>query len=106
MDMSKFAGNRKDFLKPAVLLDKNLSEIKVEINDVREHDFGDGKGAKAILDLSSKDEDFSFVLNVINTNSLIDRFGVDSESWLGESVVISLDKTEMQGKKVDCLRVK
>lgn len=56
----------------------------------------------SIADLSDK----IFILNKTNNNSLIEKYGRDSEDWRGKVVEIFVTRTTFSGKTVDCLRVR
>jgi hypothetical protein len=105
MDMSKYVTRRKEWLNTEKMMEKGISELNPVITDVREQMFEDDGKLKPVLDLINNDEEFSWALNVTNLNTLIDMFGVESKSWIGKAVMIKLDKTDYQGKRVPCLRV-
>jgi len=45
------------------------------------------------------------VLNKTNAEMIALMFGDETNSWSGQAIVIKPDKTQMQGKIVDCVRV-
>lgn len=45
------------------------------------------------------------VLNKTNAEMIALMFGDETNSWSGQPIVIKPDKTQMQGKIVDCIRV-
>lgn len=46
------------------------------------------------------------VLNATNARTLAELFGDDSESWVGERIVVFPTTTDFGGRQVDCLRVR
>lgn len=104
MDMTRY-GSGGEYLQAKTLMERNISEIPCEIKEVSETQFD--KGKKAVLHLKYKDEDFKLTLNVTNTNALIDKFTAESDNWIGQDILIKLEKVTAEGKfKGDpCLRI-
>ena len=48
----------------------------------------------------------ALVLNVTNYNSIADIYGDETEKWPGCRIELYADKTPMDGKMVDCVRVR
>ncbi len=82
-----------DFEAPAKLV-----MTKVEIEPV-----ADGEH-KPILYFQGKDK--GMVLNKINSNTISDAYGDDTEDWMGKELVLYATTTDYQGKTVPCIRVR
>jgi hypothetical protein len=50
-------------------------------------------------------EDRALVLNKTNAVTLRDVLGEELDDWAGNPVVLKPDKTDFQGKRVDCIRL-
>lgn len=48
----------------------------------------------------------AFVLNVTNTNLIIDQLGAESDNWPGHEVTLFPTTTDFGGKQVACIRVR
>lgn len=46
-----------------------------------------------------------FVLNRVNSYTLADALGPETDGWIGKQIKLRPEKTQYQGKQVDCLRV-
>jgi hypothetical protein len=46
------------------------------------------------------------VLNVTNTNTIMDMYGQDSDSWVGKDVTLFKTHVDFQGRMVPAIRVK
>lgn len=75
---------------------------KIEVVDVG----GEGKEAdvKPVMTFANRKK--QLIMNKTNTMHLAEEFGDELDGWLGKSIEIYPDKTQMQGKIVDCLRVR
>ena len=75
---------------------------KVEIVDVG----GEGKpgDVKPVMHFSNRKK--ALVLNKTNAGTLAKDLGDEMDDWMGQSIEIFPTTTEMQGKTVDCLRVR
>ena len=45
-------------------------------------------------------------LNVVNTNTLCDRLGDNTDDWIGATVELFADRCSFRGKMVDCVRIR
>ena len=45
-------------------------------------------------------------LNVVNTNTLCDRLGDNTDDWIGAEVELYSDRCQFKGKMVNCVRVR
>jgi hypothetical protein len=50
-------------------------------------------------------EDRALVLNKTNATTLKGAWGEEMDDWVGNAVVLKPDKTDFQGKRVDCIRL-
>ncbi len=46
------------------------------------------------------------VLNKTNANTIADGLGPETDSWIGAQITLYPTKTDFQGKRVDCIRVR
>jgi hypothetical protein len=51
-------------------------------------------------------EDRGFVLNVTNTNTIMDMYGQDSDSWVGKDITLFRTLVDFGGRMVPAIRVK
>jgi hypothetical protein len=79
---------------------KNRS-VKLIIADVELKNFDDG--AKIILSFHKTDK--QFVCNKTNANRIAEWHGKHPDNWKGKEITLYPDRTEYQGKLVDCIRV-
>jgi len=86
VDMTQYAGKESNYLKAADLQGKTPNVI---IDDVELVEFeNDGKReVKPALQLRGKEK--KLVLNATNTDSLMRKFGADSETWKGKTIMLS-----------------
>ena len=77
----------------------NISSVSIE-NVGRE----DKPENKPVLTFSGKEK--GLVLNKTNTMVIADAYGDDTDDWVGKELQLYPDKTQFQGKLVDCLRVR
>jgi hypothetical protein len=52
-----------------------------------------------------REGDQALVLNKTNASVLQDAWGEEMDDWVGHAVILKPDKTDFQGKRVDCIRV-
>lgn len=76
--------------------------VQVQISHVTEEDIGDG--VKPVLYLQGKVK--GVVLNKTNASMIANSYGDETEAWEGKPLEIYPDKTQFQGKIVDCIRVR
>lgn len=70
---------------------------------------GDGtpQDLKWVMTLDSKTlPPKGLVLNKTNAGTLAHKFGPETDKWLGQEVEVYPDNTTMQGRIVDCIRVR
>lgn len=65
-----------------------------------------GRESKRQLMARFKNTRMPFALNATNCTTLEQLYGADPHGWAGQRVVLYVTKTEMQGKTVDCIRVR
>ena len=49
--------------------------------------------------------DQALVLNKTNASVLVDAWGEEMDDWVDHVIILKPDKTDFQGKRVDCIRV-
>ena len=87
MDMTKYAGKESNYLKAADLKGKTPNVI---IEGVELVEFEKDNGAKEVkpaLQLRGKEK--KLVLNATNTETIMRKFGSDSEDWVGKTIMLS-----------------
>ena len=89
-----------DYIKADTLQGR---EIALTIAGVEQVQYQDGTTAPA---LSFQNTDKKLGLNKTNAMRIAELHGEETESWIGKQITIMPDKTEFQGKIVDCVRVK
>ena len=78
-------------------------EITLTIARWHIEDFDDGKK----VSLSFEETERTLICNKTNAFTIADALGTQEISeWVGASVVIYPTKTDFQGKRVDCIRIK
>lgn len=87
---------KADLLKPSQELTLLVSEVKLEEVD-------DGV-SKPVMYFEGKRA--GLVLNRINSNTIADVWGAETEDWAGKTVILFRTMTEFQGRRVPCLRLR
>ena len=93
-------------LKAADLIrgDGTPVQVSVTIDDVSMETLeGDSKPK---LRLAFRDKDKALILNKTNAGRIAEMHGAETDGWFGKTIKLYPDKTEFQGKIVDCIRVK
>lgn len=49
--------------------------------------------------------DKGLVLNVTNMRTVSDAYGYQTDDWIGQLIEVRKDKTDFNGKRVDCIRL-
>lgn len=88
------------FLKASNLLGR---DVPVVMDFVSEEDVGDGT-KKPILHFSDKKK--GLVLNKINSDTISEAYGSETDEWVGQRILLFPSKTQFQGQTVDCIRVR
>ena len=102
MDMSKYAETKNTDLKAADYKGKKFKAVINQV-DVRTYEAKGGQAAdekgvlffEGINDAEGKPR--GLVLYKTNTKILINAYGSDSESWLGQEIGLSTHETELGG---------
>ena len=45
-------------------------------------------------------------LNVVNTNTLCDKLGDNTDDWIGATIELFCDRCQFRGKMTDCVRIR
>jgi hypothetical protein len=104
MDATEFLGGG-NALKAETLKEKGVKELGVSILNVVKQQFEEGSKLVLVLKGLSDGEEARLVLNITNANTLADKFGKETDNWIGQDITIQLAKTDFAGKRVDCLRI-
>jgi hypothetical protein len=89
---------RGSFIKTA---DLNGKARRLTIASIGQEELG---GEQKIV-IRFQEDDRGFVANKTNGLFLKEAFGEELDDWVGNSVVLRPDKTDFQGKRVDCIRI-
>lgn len=76
--------------------------VNVAIESVDTATFDDG--TKIVLKFQGKEK--TMVLNKTNAKKIGEYYGGNTDDWIGKPVIVFPDKTDFNGKMVDCLRVR
>lgn len=76
--------------------------VRVTIKEVVSEDIGDGHKPVVYFQKGNK----GLVLNKTNALAIAEIYGNDTDNWTGAIVEVFPDKTQFQGRRVDCLRVR
>lgn len=77
-------------------------DIQVTIKEVVSEDIGDGHKPVVYFTRGSK----GLVLNKTNALTIAEVYGNDTDKWMGAVITVYPDKTQFQGRRVDCIRVR
>ena len=75
----------------------------VTIKDVTIEKIGQENKEKPVVRF--KESTLGLVLNKVNTSSIEELYGDESDEWAGNKITLKPAKTQYQGKTVDCIRV-
>ena len=63
-----------------------------------------GEDTRPVLHFQGKDK--ALVLNKTNANTVVERYGEETDAWTGKPLTVYPTTTDYQGKRVACLRVR
>ena len=94
------------YLKASDLQDRDATVVieTVQMADVGGNDPDDEKKEKPLIHFKGKEK--GLILNVTNTNTIIDLYGPDSTDWLGQPITLFPTQTDFQGRATPCIRVR
>ena len=101
MDMRQYTSGNS--LNVEVLQELNETEVEAEVLAVYVKEF-EGE-TKPVAEVRIRDKPYNWILNKTNTKSLVKALGSESDQWVGKRVRVRLEKIDMRGERVDCLRV-
>ena len=81
-------------------------QVKVIISGVEMKNVGTEEKPQFKPVASFQGKDKGLVLNKTNCQIIADSYGDDASGWVGKELEVYPDKTQFQGKIVDCLRVR
>ncbi|MGH8646294.1 MAG: hypothetical protein ACREX4_18275 [Gammaproteobacteria bacterium] len=64
----------------------------------------DDEEEKPVVSFLSKDK--SLVLNRTNATVLLERYGDDTDHWIGKSIELIVERVSFRGKLVDAIRIR
>lgn len=100
MDAKQYAGSENKWLKAADLKDK---EFTVDIDGAQEVSFPDGT-TKLAIRFAGREK--GMVLNVTNTQRLIDAFDAETDRWFGKQIVLYSERVQFGTQMVDAIRLR
>ena len=108
MDVSKYGSRENGYeetplLNTGVFIDMNSTEADVIIENAREADINGEQ--KLVLDVKVFGKQYGWIMNKVNTNTLIEKHGVESDKWIDKHVLVALEKTDYEGRRINCLRI-
>ena len=78
--------------------------VKIKSVEMAELQSPDGKKqSKPVARFHNQEK--GLVLNGVNFDTIADILGADTDDWVGGEIELIPSKTEMAGKRVDCVRV-
>lgn len=101
--ISDIYGSSSNWLKAADL-QNGKPVVTISNAEVRENTYN-GETKKQIV-LSFEGKEKLLGLNVTNARRIADLLGTtDFHEWIGFSIKLYVDKTEVEGRTVDCIRI-
>ena len=79
---------------------------RLTIADVEVVTMGEGKDQMKKPVLRFDETDQGLVLNKTNANVLREKFGDDTDAWIGQTILLCPDETDFSGKRVPCIRIR
>jgi hypothetical protein len=102
--MKRSAAFPSRWLKASDLYGKPMT-VKIKSVEMAELKGGDGgKQSKPVVRFHNVEK--ALVLNGVNFDTIAEIHGDDSDSWTGGEIELFPSKTEMGGKRVDCVRIR
>jgi hypothetical protein len=101
MDASEFFQSKGTYLNASHL---NGAQVDVTILNVQQEEVGKDRERKLVVYFAEIDR--GLVLNKTNYGVLEPAYGRETEGWHGKKATIYPDKTEFDGKEVDCVRLR
>jgi hypothetical protein len=92
---------RSKYLKASDLQGKT---VEAEIELVTEEEVGELREKKPVVYFRGKQR--GIVLNLTNASVLQSSFGDETDRWIGKPVVVFVEPTLFQGRRVDGLRLR
>jgi hypothetical protein len=101
--LSEIYGNNSQWLKAADLAG-GKPVCTIENAEVRENTYNGETKKQIVLTFEGKEKVLG--LNVTNARRIADLIGTtDFHKWIGYKIKLFVDKTDMDGKTVDCIRI-
>jgi hypothetical protein len=101
--LSEIYGSNSQWLK-AVDLQGGKPVVTIENAEVRENTYNGETKKQIVLTFEGKEKCLG--LNVTNARRIAELTGTtDYNEWIGYKLKLFVDKTDMDGKTVDCIRV-
>ena len=92
------------YMKAADLQGRTIRAVidRVDLEDLS----GEGKPGETKPVVTLRDRKKQLVLNKTNGMTLAQGLGDDTDTWIGKEIEIFPAQTQLQGRIVDCIRVK
>ena len=97
MDMTKYAGSESKYLKASDLQGKRPTVVIESVSLVEFDDDEGNKETKPSAKLRGKDKEL--VMNATSVEEIMRAFGVDSDNWIGKSLILSTKFYKNFGKE-------
>ena len=95
MDMTKYAGSESKYLKAGDLKGKSPT-VQIESVELVEFENDGKREVKPAIHFVGGSK--AMVLNATNTSGLMEKFGSDSDGWIGKKVMLSKKEYPNYGK--------
>ena len=93
-----------NYIKSAELQGREFALVMDHVEIKELDDTNGGKTKKPILYFANAQK--GLVLNVVNSNTIKDAYGSETDDWNGKKIILYATKVEFGGKMVDGLRVR
>ena len=100
MDISEVYKNNKNTLTGADL--KKIGDTEVEIEKIETVTY-DGVDK---LKIYFRDRERTLVSNKVNAETIADKYGPDTDNWIGKRIILFPAKASFDGRTVDAIRVR
>jgi hypothetical protein len=101
MDAAQFFQGKGTYLNASHL---NGDPIAATILNAQQEVIGREREKKIVLYFAEIDR--GLVLNKTNFGALAPAYGTETEGWHGKKVTLYPDRTDFEGKEVDCIRLR
>ncbi len=90
-DVSGFAS--KQYINASIVKEREIKKVKVKSYDGTEVDRFNAEKSKLLLTVVANKEDYNFSLGQVNTDIMIDKFGPETDEWIGKDIELKIVET-------------